>query len=83
MEFPDRSEPEKAMANPTDLGDCGIDDLAWLYNKAGSHAVDNPLALQSCEHFGGDCLHIAHAGNRAVLGCIVWMLPGPFRVILY
>ena len=38
--FPDMSEPQKAIAYLTDMGDYDIDHLAWLYNKASLHAVD-------------------------------------------
>ncbi len=38
--FPDMSEPEKAVCHLTDMGDYGIDHLAWLYNKATLHGVD-------------------------------------------
>ena len=39
--FPSMSEPEKAVAYLTDLGDNDEDHLAWLYNKASLHGVDS------------------------------------------
>lgn len=39
--FPDMSEPEKAIAYLTDLGDYDLDHQAWLYNKASLRGVDN------------------------------------------
>lgn len=39
--FPDMSEPEKAIAYLTDMGDYDLDHQAWLYNKASLHGVDN------------------------------------------
>ena len=39
--FPTMSEPEKAVAYLTDLGDYGEDHQAWLYNKASPHSVDS------------------------------------------
>lgn len=35
------SEPEKAVAYLTDLGDYDEDHQAWLYNKASLHGVDS------------------------------------------
>lgn len=35
------SEPEKAVAYLTDLGDYNEDHQAWLYNKASLHGVDS------------------------------------------
>ena len=43
--FPDMSEPAKAIAYLTDMGDYDIDHLAWLYNKASLHSVDNLFML--------------------------------------
>lgn len=45
--YPDMSEPQKAIAYLTDMGDYDIDHFAWLYNKASLHAVDN-LFMQIC-----------------------------------
>lgn len=39
--FPTMSEPEKAVAYLTDLGDYDEDHQAWLYNKASLHGVDS------------------------------------------
>jgi len=39
--FPTMSEPEKAVAYLTDLGDYNEDHQAWLYNKASLHGVDS------------------------------------------
>ena len=39
--FPTMSEPEKAVAYLTDLGDYDEDHKAWLYNKASLHGVDS------------------------------------------
>ncbi|MGH8659584.1 MAG: hypothetical protein ACREV4_14215, partial [Gammaproteobacteria bacterium] len=39
--FPTMSEPEKAVAYLTDLGDYDEDHQAWLYNKASLHSVDS------------------------------------------
>ena len=39
--FPTMSEPEKAIANLTDLCDYDDDHQAWLYNKASLHGVDS------------------------------------------
>jgi transposase-like protein len=39
--FPTMSEPEKAVAYLTDLGDYDQDHKAWLYNKASLHGVDS------------------------------------------
>lgn len=39
--FPNMSEPEKAICYLTNMGDYDDDHLAWLYNKASLHAVDN------------------------------------------
>jgi hypothetical protein len=39
--FPTMSEPEKAVAYLTDLGDYDEDHQAWLYNKASLHDVDS------------------------------------------
>jgi transposase-like protein len=39
--FPTMSEPEKAVAYLTDLGDYDEDHQAWLYNKACLHSVDS------------------------------------------
>jgi len=39
--FPTMSEPEKAVAYLTDLGDYDTDHQAWLYNKASLHGVDS------------------------------------------
>ncbi len=38
--FPSMSEPEKAICYLTDYDDYDDDHLAWLYNKAGLHAID-------------------------------------------
>ena len=38
--FPNMSEPQKAIAYLTDMGDYDLDHLAWLYNKASLHGVD-------------------------------------------
>jgi len=37
--FPEMSEPEKAICYLTDYGDYDEDHLAWLYNKASTHAI--------------------------------------------
>lgn len=39
--FPTMSEPEKAVAFLTDLGDYDEEHKAWLYNKASMHGVDS------------------------------------------
>ena len=39
--FPNMSEPEKAIAYLTDMGDYDADHLAWLYNKASLHSTDS------------------------------------------
>jgi hypothetical protein len=39
--LPTMSEPEKAVACLTDLGDYDEDHQAWLYNKASLHGVDS------------------------------------------
>lgn len=39
--FPTMSEPEKAVAYLTDLGDYEVDHQAWLYHKASLHGVDS------------------------------------------
>ena len=39
--FPNMSEPEKAIAYLTDMGDYDANHLAWLYNKASLHSVDS------------------------------------------
>jgi len=39
--FPTMSEPEKAVAHLTDLGDYNDDHKAWLYNKASLHSIDS------------------------------------------
>lgn len=39
--FPTMSEPEKAVAYLTDLGDYDEEHKAWLYNKASMHGVDS------------------------------------------
>ena len=39
--FPTMSEPEKAVAYLTDLGDYDEDHQAWLYHKASLHGVDS------------------------------------------
>lgn len=39
--FPTMSEPEKAVAYLTDLGDYDEEHQAWLYNKASLHGVDS------------------------------------------
>lgn len=39
--FPTMSEPEKAVACLTNLGDYDDDHQAWLYNKASLHGVDS------------------------------------------
>jgi len=38
--FPSLREPEKAICYLTDYDDYDDDHLAWLYNKAGLHAID-------------------------------------------
>jgi len=38
--FPSMREPEKAICYLTDYDDYDDDHLAWLYNKAGLHAID-------------------------------------------
>lgn len=43
--LPDMSEPEKAVCYLTDFKDYEPDHLAWLYNKASLHAVDNYFML--------------------------------------
>jgi hypothetical protein len=39
--FPDMSEPQKAIAYLTNMGDYDIDHLEWLDNNTSLHAVDN------------------------------------------
>ena len=39
--FPTMSEPEKAVAFLTDLGDYDEEHKVWLYNKASMHGVDS------------------------------------------